>query len=74
MPWNKLRPGLLQDMGYESPEQFAEAIGYTYINHLGQALAGKVIPADDLMSAILRAFPVIPAMYFVERNKKEAAA
>lgn len=73
MPWPNLRKGLLEDLGFTTPEALAEAISYTNIPHLTDALAGNV-PSDDLMTALLRTFPTVPAMFFVERNRTVVAA
>ena len=74
MPWPNLRKGLLQDLGYTTPEALAETLHYPNIQHLKEALDGAQ-PEDDLMTALLRTYPAVPAMYFVERgaSKVEAA-
>ena len=73
MPWPKLRQGLLQDLGFATPQDLANTIKYKDVAHLTDALAGKS-PKDELMTALLRTFPAVPAMYFVESNHKVSAA
>lgn len=65
--WGKLRTGLLSDLGYDSVQQLAEEINYPNHPDIEQALNGGV-PSDALMSALLRAFPAVPPLYFIERN------
>lgn len=72
MAWSKLRQGLLTDLGFDSPEGLAQSIGYTDVTHLREALARKVAPNDELMSSMLRTYPVLPPMYFVESHLKIA--
>ena len=73
MPWPNLRKGLLQDLGYTTPEALAETLHYPNIQHLKEALDGAQ-PKDDLMTALLRTYPAVPAIYFVERGASKVAA
>lgn len=72
MPWPKLREGLLRDLGYEAPEALAADLNYADVDHLKEALRGSS-PKDDLMTALLRSFPAVPAMYFVQTTKQVPA-
>ena len=67
-PWGLLRPGLAADLGYGSASELAAAIGLTEAEGLGEALCGRSAPSDAVMSALLRAFPGAPVLYFVRRS------
>lgn len=66
--WPSLRSDLLQDLGYAHVEALAFYIGYTNVRGLEEALNGGT-PSDDLMTALMRAFPVVPALYFIQPNR-----
>lgn len=64
-PWGNLRPGLLADLGYATPEALAEAINYPDVDRLRAALAGTEPASNELMSALLRHYLIVPPLYFV---------
>lgn len=62
------RSGLLEDLGFETAKDFADAIGYEDLAHVQAALSGER-PSKSLLTAILRTYLTVPLLYFVERGK-----
>jgi hypothetical protein len=63
-----LRPGLIEDLGCDTPETLATKISYRFNAHLTEALNGSVAPDHDLLAALMRTWPILPREYFATRD------
>lgn len=66
MTWGLLRPRLLADLGFATPQDLAEAIDYPDVAEIHTALAGGYL-SDDLMNALMPYYLILPPLYFVRR-------
>ena len=66
MPWNRLRAGLLEDLGFRDADELAASIQYSDIDDARRSLAAEH-PSDEFVAALMRAYPTVPTLYFVER-------
>lgn len=69
--WPALRSGLAADLGVADAQALADLIGYSDADHVAQALAGAE-PRDDLVMALLRHYPTVPALYFLSARADSA--
>jgi hypothetical protein len=72
MPWGNLRPGLLADLGFTAAADLAQTIHYADVASMQRALDGTEPPPDELMSALLRHYLTVPALYFVTTEPSAA--
>lgn len=70
--WGPLRNDVLDKLGFDTAEELAAEIEFEDVDLVKAALGGTS-PSEAFMTALMRRYIAVPALWFVEQARNPAA-